>query len=72
MASVLPSPGTRPQADRGNMESLFWVWLWGCSQEEKTNTPASLLPCVLILFRHSRSSALDQPSCQPVILKSSC
>ena len=29
-----------------------------------------LLPCVLIFFRHPRSSALDQPSCWPVILKS--
>ena len=29
-----------------------------------------LLPCVLILFHHSRSSAPDQPSCRPVILKS--
>ena len=65
--SVLPSPGTQSQTDRGN---AVWVWLRGCSQEEKTSTPVPLLPCVLIFFRHSCSSAPDQPSCRPVILKS--
>ena len=65
--SVLPSPGTQSQTDRGN---AVWVWLKGCSQEEKTSTPVPLLPCVLIFFRHSCSSAPDQPSCRPVILKS--